>query len=62
MDRIFSIGDIVIGKQEPDLLPARVIGLIKTDCEFHFYEIEFLDKKGRLKTAILPEYRLTFYK
>lgn len=50
---IFKIGDKVIGLSYPDLIPAKVIEIVKDG----FVNIEFEDN-GRVKTQILPEYRL----
>ena len=51
----FKINDRVTGLQYPDLLPAKVIELIKPN----FVKIEF-EYKGKKRSQILPEYRLRY--
>lgn len=52
----FKIGDAVIGLAAPDLIPAKVIEIVKEG----FVNIEFTHN-GVIKTQILPEYRLKLF-
>lgn len=57
MQNKFKIWDAVIGLAAPDLIPAKVVEIVKDG----FVNIEFTHK-GTIKTQILPEYRLRLLK